>query len=102
VSHTLGAKPYYERKNMVDIEIIFIIDIYLVCITTDTCDASDLEVKRCQHIFASFSMSQSSLLEIRQDEAAEAAVDVKANAMRGSQGTESNYVILVAIWEVYG
>jgi hypothetical protein len=73
-----------------------------VGITANTCDASDPEVKRRQHVLTTLSISQSGLLEIRHDKAAEATVNVETNVMRGGQGTEGNNVVLVAIWEVDG
>src|ERR1700738_4710797 len=88
---------------MVRIEMSFnAMSIYFVRITTDASDASDPKVERRQHILATFSISKSGFFEIRHDKTAEAAVDVKTNVIRGSQGTEGDYVVLVAVWKVYG
>lgn len=75
---------------------------YLVCITTNTCNASYPKIKWRQHILTTFSISQTSLLEIWYDEAAQAAIDMKTNIVRGGQCAEGHYVVLVAVWEIYG
>jgi hypothetical protein len=78
------------------------VHIDLVRITADARDASYPEVKRRERILPTFSISQTGLLEIRHDKAAETAIDVKTNIVRDSQGTEGYYVVLVAVWEVDG
>jgi hypothetical protein len=101
--HTLGAKPYYvgviEIRNDMKLSTI---NKYLVCITADTRDASDPKIKRRERILTTFSVGQSCLLEIRHNETPEATIDVKANVVRGSQGTEGHDVVLIAVREVDG
>ena len=76
--------------------------VYLVCIATDTSDSTDSEVEWGEFIpdTSIFAIRKTCFLKERHNEGSKATVNMQTNVIFCSQYAQSNYIILISIWEI--